>query len=141
VPFDNTTRLITSEDEVPASPLLLELAGNVLASRAGKPWHNATVATVDTFHHQTDEMHREWGRRAAAVDMETSVIYHLGRRAGAHALALMAVSDVRVAGLDPFGEGRFPYGDLYGAFDELADIAVAVIKDLPDPLPPLGREE
>ncbi|HUV85801.1 MAG TPA: hypothetical protein VMX79_01670 [bacterium] len=141
VPFDNTTRLIAGDADVPASPLLLKLAGDVLARRPGGRYHNAAVATVDTFHHQTDEMHREWRRRAAAVDMETSVIYHLGRRAGAHALAVMAVSDVRAAGLDPFGEGRFPYGDLYGAFDELADIALDIVSNLPDPLPPLEEME
>jgi purine-nucleoside phosphorylase len=89
------------------------------------------VATVDTFHHQTDDMHREWSRRAAAVDMETSIIYELGRRAGAHALAVMAVSDVRLGGLDPFAADDFPYGDLYQAFDELADIAAGCVAKLP----------
>ena len=137
VPFDNTTRLVASDADVPASPLLLGLAGEVMARRSGGRHHNAAVATVDTFHHQTDEMHREWRRRASAVDMETSVVYQLARVAGAHALAVMAVSDVRAAGLDPFGDGRFPYGDLYRAFNELADIALDIVGNLPDPLPPL----
>lgn len=141
VPFDNTTRLIGGDADVPASPLLIKLAGDILARRAGGRCHNVAVATVDTFHHQTDEMHREWRRRAAAVDMETSVVYHLGRRAGAHALAVMAVSDVRAAGLDPFGDGGFPYGDLYGAFDEVVDIALDIVGNLPDPLPPLEQKE
>lgn len=140
-PFDNTTRLTAADADIPASPLLLELAGKALGRGPGGRHHTVAVATVDTFHHQTDEMHREWRRRAAAVDMETSVIYYLGRRAGAHALAVMAVSDVRAAGLDPFGEGRFPYGDLYGAFDELADIALDIVSNLPDPLPPLEQKE
>ncbi len=141
VPFDNTTRLTAGDADVSASPLLLELAGKVLARRPGDRHHNVAVATVDTFHHQTDEMHREWRRRAAAVDMETSVIYQLARAAGAHALAVMAVSDVRAAGLDPFGDGRFPYGDLYGSFDGLADVAVDIVSNLPEPLPPLEQKE
>jgi uridine phosphorylase len=141
VPFDNTTRLVGADADVPASPLLLELAGKALARYPGGRYRNVAVATVDTFHHQTDEMHGEWRRRAAAVDMETSVIYHLARSAGAHALAVMAVSDVRAAGLDPFGEGRFPYVDLYRGFDELADIALDIVSNLPDPLPPLEQKE
>jgi purine-nucleoside phosphorylase len=141
VPFDNTTRLAAGDADVSASPLLLELAGKALARRPGDRYHNVAVATVDTFHHQTDEMHREWRRRAAAVDMETSVIYQLARAAGAHALAVMAVSDVRAAGLDPFGEGPFPYGDLYGSFDGLVDVAVDIVSNLPEPLPPLEQKE
>ena len=141
VPFDNTTRLTAGDADVSASPLLLELAGKVLARRPGDRHHNVAVATGDTFHHQTDEMHREWRRRAAAVDMETSVIYRLARAAGAHALAVMAVSDVRAAGLDPFGDGRFPYGDFYESFDGLADVAVDIVSNLPEPLPPLEQKE
>jgi purine-nucleoside phosphorylase len=140
VPFDNTTRLLTGEAEVPASPLLVESAERILGHRARCRYHAVAVATVDTFHHQTDEMHRRWRRRAAAVDMETSVIYELSRRAGAHALGVMAVSDVRAAGLDPFGEGYFPYGDLYCGLDDVAEIAVDLVKDLPDSLPPLREE-
>lgn len=140
VPFDNTTRLLGVEAEVPASRLLVELAERILSPRARCRYHAVAVATVDTFHHQTDAMHRNWRRQAAAVDMETSVIYELSRRAGAHALAVMAVSDVRAAGLDPFGDGYFPYGDLYCGFDDVAEIAVDIVKNLPDNLPPPGEE-
>lgn len=137
VPFDNTTRLITGGEEVSASPMLLRVAKDVLVNgRRGLRYHEAAVATVDTFHHQTDEMHREWGRKAAAVDMETSVIYCLARRAGAHALAVMAVSDVRSSGLDPFGDGPFPYKDLYRTLDDLAYVAVEIVKKLPAGLVP-----
>lgn len=138
VPFDNTTRLVAGDADVPASAFLVGLAEDAFARRPGGRRRNVAVATVDTFHHQTDEMHREWRRRAAAVDMETSVIYHLARRAGAHALAVMAVSDVRAAGLDPFGDAPFPYGDLYGAFDEAADIALDIVGNLPETLPALA---
>ena len=139
VPFDSTTRLAAGDADVPASPLLLEAVAGVLAARPALRYHAAAVATVDTFHHQTDEMHATWARRAGAVDMETSVIYSLARRAGAHALAVMAVSDVRSAGLDPFGDDRFPYGDLYRAFDDLAAIAAEIVGKLPDPLPAAAR--
>lgn len=139
VPFDNTTRLINGGEEVSASPVLLRFAKDVLAdARRGFRCCEAAVATVDTFHHQTDEMHREWGRKAAAVDMETSVIYCLARRAGAHALAVMAVSDVRSSGLDPFGDGPFPYKDLYRGFDDLAYFAVEIVRKLPDAVARLG---
>ncbi len=141
VPFDNTTRLIAGDADISASPLLLGLTGEVMASRKGGRRYNVAVATVDTFHYQTDEMHGEWRRRASAVDMETSVIYCLARTAGAHALAVMAVSDVRAAGLDPFGGGRFPYGDLYGGVDEVVDVALDIVRNLPDPLPPLEQKE
>ncbi len=140
VPFDNTTRLLAGEADVPASTFLTDLTGRIFSRRAPSRYHTVAVATVDTFHHQTDEMHRRWRRRAAAVDMETSVIYELSRRAGAHALAVMAVSDVRAAGLDPFGNGYFPYGDLYRGFDEVAQVAVDIVENLPDYLPPLGEE-
>jgi uridine phosphorylase len=139
VPFDNTTRLIAGGEEVSASPVLLRVAKYVLAdARRGLRYREAAVATVDTFHHQTDEMHREWGRKAAAADMETSVIYHLAGRAGAHALAVMAVSDVRASGLDPFGDGPFPYKDLYRALDDLAFLAVEIVNKLPAALAPPG---
>ncbi len=139
VPFDNTTRLINGGEEVSASPVLLGVAADVLANaRRGLRYREAAVATVDTFHHQTDEMHRKWGRKAAAVDMETSVIYCLARRAGAHALAVMAVSDVRSGGLDPFGGGPFPYKDLYRALDDLAYVAVKIVEKLPAALAPPG---
>jgi purine-nucleoside phosphorylase len=138
VPFDNTTRLLAGGEEVSASPLLLRVAKDVLANaRPGLRYREVAVATVDTFHHQTDEMHRDWGRKAAAVDMETSIIYHLARRAGAHALAVMAVSDVRASGLDPFGDGPFPYKDLYLALGDLAWVAVEIVKKLPAALAPL----
>lgn len=140
VPFDNTTRLLTEEADVPASGFLGESAVRMLSRRARCRYHAAAVATVDTFHHQTDEMHRRWRRQAAAVDMESSVIYELSRRAGAHALALMAVSDVRIAGLDPFREGYFPYGDLFRGLDDVVEIAVDLVKDLPDSLPPLSEQ-
>jgi purine-nucleoside phosphorylase len=140
VPFDNTTRLLGVEADVPASRLLAELAERVLGRRARCRYHAVAVVTVDTFHHQTDEMHRQWRRQAAAVDMETSVIYELSRRGGAHALAVMAVSDVRAAGLDPFGDGYFPYGDLFRGFDDVAEITVDIVKSLPDYLPSPGEE-
>ncbi len=138
VPFDNTTRLINGGEEVSASPVLVGVAADVLANaRRGLRYHDVAVATVDTFHHQTEEMHREWGGKAAAVDMETSVIYCLARREGAHALAVMAVSDVRSSGLDPFGDGPFPYQDLYQALDDLAFLAVEIVRKLPAALAPL----
>jgi len=138
VAFDNATRLAGGGEQVAASPMLLRTAAEVLTA-TGRPgrYINGVVATVDTFHHQTDEMHRAWGEKAAAVDMETSIIYHLARTAGAHALAVMAVSDVRAAAADPFGDDSFDYGALYQAFDELADLAVEIVKGLPDPIPAL----
>jgi|GEM_PF-1066034 len=139
VPFDNATRLIAGDADVLASPLLMKVAAGVLAGRPALRYRAAAVATTDTFHHQTDEMRSAWARRAAAVDMETSVIYYLAQRAGAHALAVMAVSDVPSAGLDPFGHGPFPYGSLYRAFDDLAAIAVEIVAALPEPLPATAR--
>jgi purine-nucleoside phosphorylase len=109
----------------------------IRAERRPARCFNGVVATVDTFHHQTDDMHRAWREKAAAVDMETSIIYHLAEKAGAHALAVMAVSDVRAAGADPFGEGPFDYGGLFRAFDVLAEIAAEIVKRLPDPIPAL----
>ncbi|HUU56747.1 MAG TPA: hypothetical protein VMW93_05345, partial [bacterium] len=136
---DNTTRLAGGGGEVAASPMLLRAAAEALSNTRRPVRHiNAVVATVDTFHHQTDAMHREWGEKAAAVDMETSILYHLAARAGAHALAVMAVSDVRAAGADPFGDDPFDYGGLYQAFDELADVAVEIVTRLPDPIPALA---
>ncbi|MGD8719785.1 MAG: hypothetical protein PVH29_13305 [Candidatus Zixiibacteriota bacterium] len=136
VPLDNATLSLAGDAPIPASPLLLDVVREAIKEvPGGRRGREAAVATVDTFHHQTDEMHREWGRRAAAVDMETSIIYELGRRAGAHALAVMAVSDVRLSGLDPFGDDDFPYGDLYQSFDDLAELAAGCVAGLPASLP------
>jgi purine-nucleoside phosphorylase len=130
--FDNATRLAGGPEEVAASPALLRVAADVLGDARRWPrYFNAVVATVDTFHHQTAAMLREWSAKAAAVDMETSIIYHLAGKAGAHALSVMAVSDVPVGGGDPFGEGPFDYGDLYQAFDDLTALAVEIVKKLP----------
>jgi purine-nucleoside phosphorylase len=138
VALDHTTRLAGGGEQIAASPMLVRTAAEALrATRRPVRYINGVVATVDTFHHQTDEMHRVWGEKAAAVDMETSIIYHLARTAGAHALAVMAISDVRAAAADLFGDGPFDYGALYQAFDELADIAVDIVTRLPDPIPAL----
>jgi uridine phosphorylase len=138
VALDNTTRLAGGGEQVAASPMLLRTAAEAVRA-TGRParYINGVVATVDTFHHQTDDMHRLWREKAAAVDMETSIIYHLARKSGAHALAVMAVSDVRAAAADPFGDGPFDYSALYQAFDELAAWAVEIVKRLPDPIPAL----
>lgn len=138
VAFDNTTRLAGGGEQVAASPMLLRVAAEVTGEKRRRGRYiKGAVATVDTFHHQTDELHRVWGDKAVAVDMETSVIYHLARKNGAHALAVMAVSDVRAAAVDPFGDDPFDYGVLYQAFDELADVALEIVKRLPDPIPAL----
>jgi purine-nucleoside phosphorylase len=138
VAFDHTTRLAGGDERITASPLLLRTAAEATGAAGSKArYTNAAVATVDTFHHQTDGMHRKWAEEAAAVDMETSIIYHLARKSGAHALAVLAVSDVRATGKDPFGEGPFDYGALYQAFDVLSDLALEIVKRLPDPVPVL----
>ena len=138
VAFDNTTRLAGGNEQVAASPMLLRIAAEAIGAGGGQARYiKGVVATVDTFHHQTDDMHGVWSEKAAAVDMETSVVYHLARKNGAHALAVMAVSDVRATGADPFGDGPYDYGALYRGFDDLADFAVEVVKRLPDPIPAL----
>jgi purine-nucleoside phosphorylase len=138
VAFDNTTRLAGGGEQVAASPVLLGIAAEAVRATGNRGRYiNGAVATVDTFHHQTDELHRVWREKAAAVDMETSIIYHLARENGAHALAVMAVSDVRAAADDPFGDRPFDYGALYQAFDELTDVAIEIVKRLPDPIPAL----
>ena len=135
VAFDNATRLAGGGEQVAASPMLLRTAAEAIKAKGRSArFTRGVVATVDTFHHQTDDMHRVWRERAAAVDMETSIIYHLARMSGAHALAVMAVSDVREAA-DPFGDGPYDYGALYQAFDEVTDLAVEIVKRLPDPIP------
>ncbi|UCH78934.1 MAG: hypothetical protein JSU81_03005 [Candidatus Coatesbacteria bacterium] len=141
VPYDNTTRSLAGEGEIAASPVLVAAAREVAAGEKTKRRiHFGPVATVDTFHHQSDADHRAWARRAVAVDMETSILYHLARQAGAHALAVMAVSDVRLAGLDPFGEGAFPFDDYYEALEAVTAWADILLRGLSDPLPPLGEE-
>jgi purine-nucleoside phosphorylase len=138
IPYDNTTRSLAGEAEIAASPALVAAARTAAAGREIKRRrHYGPVATVDTFHHQTDAHHRAWARRAVAVDMETSILYHLARQAGAHALAVMAVSDVRLAGLDPFGEAAFPFDEYYQALDEVTVWGDTILRNLPDPLPPL----
>ncbi len=130
--FDGTSRLVAAGEDVAASPRVLAAAGEAVRTFDGRRrFHVVTVATVDTFHNQTDEMHRVWRGRAAAVDMETSIIYHLARRAGAHALAIMAVSDVRAAGLDPFDAESFPYEELLQGLDDLSRFTVDVVRTLP----------
>jgi uridine phosphorylase len=135
--LDHTTRLAGGGEEVTASPMLLRTAAAALNEGGRVNYVTAAVATVDTFHHQTDDLHRAWGEKAAAMDMETSIIYHLAAVAGAHALAVMAVSDVRAAGADPFGEGPFDYGRLFYAFEALAEAAVKIVAALPEPIPAL----
>jgi len=141
VPYDNTTRLLAGKAEIAASPVLVEAArATLLDLHSGRRRHFGAIATVDTFHHQTAADHRGWARAAIAVDMETSILYHLARHAGAHALAAMAVSDVRLADLDPFGEEAFPFDEYYQSLDDLAAVAETLLHALPEALPPLEEE-
>jgi len=139
VPYDGLSRALGGDAAIPASPLLLRTATEAAAG-ARRPirCRAGVVATVDTFHHQTPAAQRSWAEAASAVDMETSIIYLLARRAAAHALAIMAVSDLPLAGLDPFGEGRFPYGAFLQGLDDVTALAEEIIRRLPEHLPALA---
>jgi purine-nucleoside phosphorylase len=137
VPFDGTTRFLGGDAAVGASPWLIAKARAVAANRDAARFKFASMATVDTFHFQTDELHHLWGERAQAVDMETSAIYYLAREAGAHALTLATVSDVRLAGLDPFGDEGIEYGRFFQGIDDVVKLAVDLIASLPAEKPPL----
>lgn len=141
VPFDGATRFLAGDEPIPASPWLLEQARALAAGRGEHSYHFAPTATVDTFHFQTDELHRMWARHARGLDMETSVIYHLARRAGVHALALAAVSDIRLAGLDPFGDEGVAYDRYFQGIDNVLALCADLVTALPSNIPPLGPIE
>jgi len=131
VPLDGTSAALSATAPVAAAAALLSSARKAVRRRPPTvAVHDGVVVTVDTFFHQTPAMWQTWAAHGDAVDMETSIIYNLAARAGADALAIMAVSDLPLVGINPFNGVRYPYGKLFTGMDAAADLAAAVIRDI-----------
>lgn len=135
--YDGATQAITDEREFDASPLLLGAVEKSLAEvRWAIRFHKGTVGTVDVFFGQTKEMLDRWAEDCRAIDMESSILYHLAARFGLHAVSVLVISDVKPAGVDPFGPGEHPLGDYLEGRDKLVRLADEIVKNIPPDIPP-----
>jgi uridine phosphorylase len=137
--YDGATCTITDEREFGASPLLLDVVEKSLAKvKRAIRYHRGAVGTVDVFFGQTREMLERWAKDCRAIDMESSILYHLAARFGLHAVSVLVISDVKPAGLDPFGPGEYPVGDYFEGRDKLVRLAEEIVKNMPSNIGPLG---
>jgi purine-nucleoside phosphorylase len=136
--FDGATRAITDDRDFEASPLLLAAVEKSLAEvKRGIRFHKGVVGTVDVFFGQTAEMLKRWAGECRVIDMETSILYHLAVRLGRHAVSILSISDVKPAGVDPFGPGEYPLADFLEGRDKLVRLAEEIVKNIPSNIPPL----
>ncbi|UCE25994.1 MAG: hypothetical protein JSW52_06385 [Candidatus Coatesbacteria bacterium] len=139
--FDGATQAVTDEREFDASPLLLDAVENGLAGvKRTIRYHKGTIGTVDVFFGQTKEMLDRWAEDCPAIDMESSILYHLAARFGLHAVSVLVISDVKPAGVDPFGPGEHPLGDYLEGREKLVRLAEEVVKNIPRDVPRLNAE-
>jgi purine-nucleoside phosphorylase len=137
--YDGATQAITEEREFDASPLLLDAVEKSLAGvKRAIRYHKGTVGTVDVFFGQTKAMLDRWAEGCQAIDMESSILYHLAARFGLHAVSVLVISDVKPAGVDPFGPGEHPLGDYLEGRDKLVRLAGEIVKNIPSDIPPLN---
>jgi uridine phosphorylase len=137
--FDGATSTITNDREFGASSLLLDVVEKSLTKvmRAIR-YHKGVVGTVDVFFGQTREMLNRWAEDCHAIDMESSILYHLAARLGNHAVSVLVISDVKTAGLDPFGPGEHPLSDYLEGRDKLVRLAEEIVKNIPSDIPSVG---
>ncbi len=136
--YDGATKSISDTDDFSASPLLLEKAEEALKGiKRGIRYHKGKIATVDVFFGQTREMLEAWADHCPAVDMESSMLYYLAEKTEVHALSVLAVSDVKLEGVDPFvpGEKRYPISDLLDGVTNSVTLVEKIIELLPEDLP------
>jgi len=136
--YDGATQAVTDEREFDASPLLLAVVEKSLADvKRTIRCHKGTIGTVDVFFGQTKEMLDLWAGVCPAIDMESSILYHLAARFGLHAVSVLVVSDVKPAGVDPFGPGEHPLGDYFEGRDKLVRLTEEIVRNIPSEIPPL----
>lgn len=103
--FDQVSRHYFDDETVPADTRLISLFKErltPLAEKARIPLHVGRICTVDLFFAQTDEILREWGKSAEAVDMETAAVYAISRSYGVASVAVMVVTDNKLLGHAPY---------------------------------------
>ncbi|MCP4231815.1 MAG: purine-nucleoside phosphorylase [bacterium] len=136
--FDGATKSITELTDFAASPLLLEKADEALKGLIrGIRYHKGRIATVDVFFGQTREMLEAWAEDCPAVDMESSMLYHLAEKTGIHAISIMAISDIKLEGVDPFvpGEKRYPATDLLDGMSSAVSLTEKLVELIPEDIP------
>jgi len=136
--YDGATKTIAESSEFSASPLLLEKTDESLKGlMRGIRYHKGRIATVDIFFGQTREMLEAWADDCLAVDMESSMLYHLAEKTGVHALSIMAVSDVKLEDIDPFipGPKRYPATDLLDGMSNAVSLSRKLVELLADDMP------
>jgi purine-nucleoside phosphorylase len=136
--YDGATKSIADSDTFPASPFLLEKADEALKGiKRGIRYHRGRIATVDVFFGQTREMLEAWAEGCPAVDMESSILYYLAQKTGVHALSVLAVSDAKLEGIDPFvpGTKRYPASDLLDGVSGAVTLVEKIVELLPEKIP------
>lgn len=136
--YDGATKSISETVDFAASPLLLEKADQALENiKRGIRYHKGRIATVDVFFGQTREMLEAWADHCPAIDMESSMLYHLAEKTGVHALSVLTVSDMKLEGVDPFvpAEKRYPATILLDGMSSTVMLVGKIIELLPDEIP------